>query len=53
MRGALGKLPGVGTIDAKAGDMDFAVSFDSKTIQKDKIVEALKNAGYKDAGVKS
>ena len=53
MRGALGKLSGVGTIDAKVGEMDFGVSFDSKTIQKDAIVKALVAAGYEKAGVKS
>ena len=51
MRGALGKIPGVGKIDAHAGQMDFAVSFDSKQVRSEDLVKALVKEGYDKAKV--
>lgn len=42
MRGAIGKMDGVGEIAIKAGDKDFTVNFDSKKVKLDAIVAALK-----------
>lgn len=53
MRGALGKMDGVGEIAIKAGDKDFTVNFDSKKVKPDAIVEALKKAGETGAKVKA
>lgn len=52
MSGALGKVGGVSKIDAKAGQADFAVSFDPKRVKPEDLVKALKGAGYADAKVK-
>lgn len=52
MSGALGKLAGVSKVDAKAGQMDFSVSFDTTKVKTDDIVKALVAAGYKDSKVK-
>ncbi len=53
MRGALEKMPGIGAIDAKVGQMDFAVSFDSKKVTKEAIVKALAATGHPDAKARS
>lgn len=53
MRGALGKVDGVGQIAIKAGDPDFTVHYDSSKIQPAKMVELLHAAGEKGAKVKS
>ena len=52
VRGALANVPGVGKIDIKAGDPDFTVHFDSKKIQPEQIVEALKEGGESGAKIK-
>ncbi len=44
MRGALGKMDGVGEIAIKAGDKDFTVNFDSKKVKADAILAALVKA---------
>jgi hypothetical protein len=49
VRGALANVPGVGTIDIKAGDPDFTVHFDSKKVTADAIVTALIAGGEKGA----
>jgi copper chaperone CopZ len=53
VRGALGKLDGIGEIAIKAGDPDFTVKYDSKKVTPEHIVSALKAAGEKDARVKA
>lgn len=52
MRGALGKMDGVGEIAIKVGDKDFTVHFDSKKVKTDAMVAALVAAGEKGAKVK-
>ena len=52
MSGALGKVAGVSKIDAKAGEMDFAVSVDAKTVKTEDLVKARVAAGYDKAKVK-
>jgi hypothetical protein len=44
-------MSGVGKIDAEAGQMDFAVSFDSKKVKSEDLVKALVGAGYDKAKV--
>lgn len=53
MRGALGKVDGIGQIAIKAGDQDFTVHYDSSKIQPPRIVELLQAAGEKGAKVKA
>lgn len=53
MRGALGKVDGVGQIAIAVGDPDFTVHYDSRKIQPARMVELLHQAGEKGAKVKS
>jgi hypothetical protein len=53
VRGALGKVDGIGEIAIKAGDPDFTVHYDSSKIQPPKIVELLRAAGEDGAKVKT
>lgn len=53
MRGALGKVDGIGEIAIKAGDKDFTVHYDSKKIKPADIAAKLVAAGEKGAKVKS
>lgn len=52
MRGALGKVDGIGQIQIKAGDPDFTVAFDSKKIDPPAIAAKLVAAGETGAKVK-
>ena len=53
MRGALGKVDGIGEIAIKVGDPDFTVHYDSKKIRPADIVAKLKAAGEEDARIKA
>lgn len=53
MRGALGKLPGVASVDIQKGASEFTVHYDSKQVQPDALVKALIAAGETGTKVKS
>jgi hypothetical protein len=52
VRGALGKVDGIGQIDIEVGDPDFTVHYDSKKIAPPAIVARLVAAGETGAKVK-
>jgi copper chaperone CopZ len=45
VRGALGRLPGVGEVAITKGDRNFKVAYDSKQVSVDAILKALADAG--------
>jgi len=52
VRGALGKVDGIGLIDIKVGDPDFTVHYDSKKIAPSAIAAKLVAAGETGTKVK-